>query len=411
MDRVGCAKFAEALFGPCCFATKKHKPARFWVSANFVYRVVGMKHERPDQLRSSREVHKAFARRTQPEAISGISKIGIREKVYESTKLAAVFDTLVHQGVSAEEILRGVAIRSEDVHAPKTRISLGQLMTAYQNAIRLSADRHLPYRVGSTIHVSTYGMYGYAILCCPDFRKAMDFATSYHALAAPLATIEFREEGELATWSIEPILHSLADRQLYRFIAELQVGIHISLMRDVMGRAFAPQEICLSYPQADDFGITEELVGCSVRFAQPANRVAFKSEWLDQTATLGNKTTYPTIIAICDDLLGDLNLRIGAAGEIRAILLRDIANPPTFDATAKLLDVNARSLRRQLRQQGISFRGLRDELRAQLALKYLRSTNLANEDIALALGFSDAANFRRAFHRWTNKSPSEVRGE
>ena len=182
-------------------------------------------------------------------------------------------------------------------------------------------------------------------------------------------------------------------------------------MRDVMGPAFAPQEICLSYPQADDFGITEELVGCSVRFAQPANRVAFKSEWLDQTATLGNKTTYPTIIAICDDLLGDLNLRIGAAGEIRAILLRDIANPPTFDATAKLLDVNARSLRRQLRQQGISFRGLRDELRAQLALKYLRSTNLANEDIALALGFSDAANFRRAFHRWTNKSPSDVRGE
>jgi AraC-like DNA-binding protein len=370
-----------------------------------------MKTRKADQLRSAREVQKSLARRTQPEVIGGISRIGIREKVYDSTKLAAIFDTLVQQGVSAEEILRGVTIRSEDVHSPKTRISLGQLMTAYQNAIRLSADRHLPYRVGTTIHVSTYGMYGYAILCCPDFRKAMDFATSYHALAAPLATIEFREEGELATWSIEPILHSVADRQLYRFIAELQVGIHISLMRDVMGPAFAPQEICLSYPQADDFGITEELVGCSVRFAQPANRVAFKSEWLDQIATLGNKTTYPTIIAICDDLLGDLNLRIGAAGEIRAILLRDIANPPTFDATAKLLDVNARSLRRQLRQQGISFRGLRDELRAQLALKYLRSTNLANEDIATALGFSDAANFRRAFHRWTNRSPSNVRGE
>src|SRR5450755_2371492 len=42
----------------------------------------------------------------------------------------------------------------------------------------------------------------------------------------------------------------------------------------------------------------------------------------------------------------------------------------------------------------------------QIALKYLRTTRLANEDIALALGFSDAANFRRAFRRWTNKSPS-----
>src|SRR5260370_37966069 len=138
MDRVGCAKFRRGAVGPCCFATKKHKPDRFWVSAKFVYRVVGMKHERPDQLRSSREVHKSSARRTQPEAISGISKIGIREKVYESTKLAAVFDTLVHQDVSAEEILRGVTIRSEDVHSPNTRISLGQLIAAYQNAIVLS---------------------------------------------------------------------------------------------------------------------------------------------------------------------------------------------------------------------------------------------------------------------------------
>src|SRR5712671_6839976 len=176
---------------PMLLCDQEAQARSVWVSANFVYRVAGMKHERADQLRSSREVQKSFARRTQPEAIGGISRIGIREKVYDSTKLAAIFDTLVHQGVSAEEILRGVTIRSEDVHSPKTRISLGQLMTAYQNAIRLSADRHLPYRVGTTIHVSTYGMYGYAILCCPDFRKAMDFATTYHALAAPLATIDF----------------------------------------------------------------------------------------------------------------------------------------------------------------------------------------------------------------------------
>jgi AraC-like DNA-binding protein len=381
------------------------------IDASECVAIASVEYERHDQLRRSRETHRSFARRTRPEAVADVSNVGIREKIYETTKLAAVFDMLVSQGVSTEEILRGLNIRSEEVHSPKTRISLGQLVTACQNAIQLSDDRHLPYRIGTTIHVSTYGMYGYAILCCPDFRKVMDFATRYHALAAPLATIEFREERDHATWSIEPILQAVADKRLYRFIAELQIGIHISLMRDVMGPAFAPQEICLSYPRAGGFGLTEELVGCSVRFAQSATRIIFNSEWLDQSATLGNKTTYPTIVAMCDDLLEDLTLRIGAAGEIRAILLRDIANPPTFDATAKLLDVNARSLRRQLRQQGISFRGLRDELRAQLALKYLRSTNLPNEDIATALGFSDAANFRRAFHRWTNKSPSEVRDD
>jgi AraC-like DNA-binding protein len=117
------------------------------------------------------------------------------------------------------------------------------------------------------------------------------------------------------------------------------------------------------------------------------------------------------VVALCDDLLTELKSRIGVAAEIRALLLRDITNAPTLAAVAKLLEMSDRSLRRQLREQGISFRGLRDELRMQIALKYLRATTLANEGIALALGFSDATNFRRAFRRWTNKSPSEIRGE
>jgi len=97
-------------------------------------------------------------------------------------------------------------------------------------------------------------------------------------------------------------------------------------------------------------------------------------------------------------------------GEDQGLVRRDrIAR--AIAAIAKLLKVSDRSLRRQLTEQGVSFRSLLDELRMQIAMKYLRTTKLANEDIALALGFSDAANFRRAFRRWTNKSPSEIRGE
>jgi AraC-like DNA-binding protein len=340
-----------------------------------------------------------------------ILTVGASDKVYETTKLGAVFDMLASHGIPADAILRDVSIPLEDVHSPQARISLTQLITVCRNALRLSTDRHFPYRVGASIHISTYGMYGYALLCCPDFRKAMDFAMRYHALAAPLATIDFREDEVYARWTIEPNLHVLSESALYRFVTEMQIGIHISLMRDIMGPSFAPIEIKLAYPQAAEFDLPLDHVGCPVRFEQPANQIIFKAQWLDRSADLGNKTTYPTIVALCDDLLGDLKLRVGVAGKIRAVLLRDIANPPTFDAIAKLVGANERSLRRQLRQQGFSFRGLRDELRTQIALKYLRNTTLANEDIALALGFSDAANFRRAFHRWTNKAPSDIRSD
>jgi AraC-like DNA-binding protein len=337
--------------------------------------------------------------------------VGFSERVYETTKLAALFDILVDQGFPAGKILKNINLTADQVHSPKSRISLADLMTACDNAMRLSSDPHLAYRIGTSIHISAYGMYGFAILCCPDFRKTMAFAELYHALAAPLATIKFTENEGFASWSIECNARAATDPQLCRFITEMQIGIHISLMRDVMGPAFAPNWIDLSYPETYSTGLPASGVGCPLNFASRTNQIIFRSTWLDRTANLGNKTTYPAVVALCDELLNDLKRRAGVAGDIRALLIRDIANPPTIAAIAKLLKVSDRSLRRQLTEQGVSFRSLLDELRMQIAMKYLRTTRLANEDIALALGFSDAANFRRAFRRWTNKSPSEIRGE
>jgi AraC-like DNA-binding protein len=362
-------------------------------------------------LRDSKQPGRSSALRSIPNTAKEGPIVGLSERVYESTKLAALFDILVVQGHPAAEILRNVNLAADEVHSPKARISLAELMTAANNAIRLSSDPHLPYRIGTSIHISAYGMYGFAILCCPDFRKAMTFAELYHTLAAPLATIAFTEEEGFASWVIEPNARAAADPQVYRFITEMQIGIHISLMRDIMGAAFTPDQIKLAYPEAHDFSLPADQIGCRLSFASETNQIIFRSVWLDQPASLGNKTTYPAVVALCDELLNDLKSRIGIAGEIRALLLRDITNPPTLAAIAKLLEVSDRSLRRQLWEQGISFRGLLDELRMQIALKYLRTTRLANEDIALALGFSDAANFRRAFRRWTNKSPSEIRTE
>lgn len=282
-------------------------------------------------------------------------------------------------------------------------------MTSYRNAIRLSADPQLAYRIGETVHVSAYGMYGYAILCSPDFRTAVDVTIRYHVLATPLASVALTEENGLASWRFEPSAHVADNAALYRFVMEKQMGVHVSVMRDIMGSAFAPEAIHLACAETQDVGIDPRNVGCEVRYAQAANQMIFKSEWLDSKATLGNRTTFTHMVDMCKTLLADLTLRAGIAGEIREILLQDIANPPSFEAVARRLGSNERSLRRALERQGLSFRALRDELRGRLAQEYLRGTALNNDDIALALGFSDGAAFRRAFQRWTNKTPSEIR--
>ena len=340
-----------------------------------------------------------------------MESVGFGERLYSPAKMAAVVDALVEEGVAPAEALRGTQASADELHQVTARISLNQLIECYRNAVRLSRNPHLPYAIGSNVHLSAYGMYGYAMLCSTDFRRTMEFAVRYHQLATPLARISFEERDRAGTWTIDPLLHPRIDARLYRFLTELQIATHVSLHRDIMGPAFVPREIALTYRPATDFRITPELAGCPVRFEQSTNRIVFDAAWLDAAPRLGNRTTYPAAVALCDDLLAELTLRAGVAGEVRSILLRDIANRPTFSATARLMKTTTRTLRRQLRLQNTSFRELSDELLVYVAMKYLRDTAMTNEDIAFALGFSDEANFRHAFRRWTKQTPRAFRRE
>lgn len=81
----------------------------------------------------------------------------------------------------------------------------------------------------------------------------------------------------------------------------------------------------------------------------------------------------------------------------------------TVAAVSKRLGVPVRTLKRRLQQQGTSYREIVDEVRTEVAIKYLRETDLSIEDIAYSLGFSEAANFRRAFRRWTKETPNQFK--
>ena len=334
---------------------------------------------------------------------------GFGEKAYSAAKITAVLDALVAEGVSPLDALSGADVNLDDLHSHSTRISRNQLLQCYRNAVALSRDPYLPYTIGSSVHLSAYGMYGYAMLCSTDFRRTMEFAVRYHQLATPLATISFHERDRMGMWTIEPLLHPKIDSLLYRFVTELQIATHIALHRDIMGESFTPRQIFLRYSVAKDFQVTPALVGCPVSFEQATNQIEFNSAFLDAAPKLGNRTTYPSAIALCDDLIADLVSRSGAAGRVRSLLSTDVAERPSFATVAKRLKTTPRTLRRQLRLANTSFRELSDELRVHVALRYLRETTMTIEDIAFALGFSDSANFRHAFRRWTGETPHDFR--
>jgi len=331
------------------------------------------------------------------------------EKIYSAAKIAATVDALAVEGVSAAAALEGVGVSQDTLNSPSTCVALDQIIECYHNATRLTRDPHFALHLGLKVHVSTYGMYGFALLSGTDFRKIMQAAVTYHRLVAPLAEIALGEDGERASWSMAPIPHPRVDAQMYRFLVELQTGTHWSLMRDVMGQSFAPREVVVTFRPPGDVEAYQAAFGCPVHFNCAHNSLVFDSACLDGRPEHGNEITHSSVVKLCESLLAELELRAGAAGKVREILLVNLMRPTSFETLAARLHMTTRTLRRKLDEEGTSFRKLVDELRMEVAVKYLRDTELTVDDIAHSLGFSEAAIFRRAFRRWTSRSPREFR--
>jgi AraC-like DNA-binding protein len=71
--------------------------------------------------------------------------------------------------------------------------------------------------------------------------------------------------------------------------------------------------------------------------------------------------------------------------------------------------MSERSVQRRLADEGETFDGLLDELRRELAVRYLADKKIAIAEVAFLLGYSEPSAFHRAFKRWTGSTPSQVR--
>jgi AraC-like DNA-binding protein len=82
---------------------------------------------------------------------------------------------------------------------------------------------------------------------------------------------------------------------------------------------------------------------------------------------------------------------------------------PTMGQVAQRMGITSRTLARHLDRHGLTFRQVLDERRHLEACTMLGEGQTAVEDIAARLGYSDPANFTRAFRRWAGCTPSQYR--
>lgn len=337
--------------------------------------------------------------------------------IHRPAKIALLVDALGAEGVAAAAVLAGSGLAPAALLDAATRVSVRQLLAVHANALRLAPQPDFALHTGLRTRITHFGLYGYALLASATARQAIDFALRYRALASPLIGLGFEHRAEAgeAVWVFDDPLDLGRDSALRRFVVELQLGTQLALHRDLLGAALVPRRVRLRHAAPAHAALYRELLGCPVAFGGSADELCFDAAWLDHPLAFASPVNAELARRTCDQLLAEMEHArdaarpAGVAARVAALLLRSPGQFPDAAAVAGSLGLHERSLRRHLRAEGRSFQALRDEVRSKLARDYLRDTALSTEDIAAALGFGDAANFRHAFKRWTGESPGAVR--
>jgi AraC-like DNA-binding protein len=333
------------------------------------------------------------------------------EKRYAPYKLIALVDVLREQGINPEASLAGTGISPKSLASPGTLTSVRQYITVCHNALELSKDPETPFRTGSRIPLSAYGMYGFALVCSPTIREFYQVAVKYHRLATPLLSMSWREDKDSVSTELAMGPAVTYPESLVRFLMEQQLTQITTHLRTVVEPdRCRPIRIALPYATPRHLNLYKRYFGCcDLVFGGAICQLTYPRSLLSEKPHMAHPLTSKMMQETCDRILGEVKTSNGVAGEVYQIIASTPGHSPSMEGVAKQLATTERTLNRKLRAEGTSFTEILDDVRCNLAKEYLRSTKLSTEDISELVGFSEAANFRHAFRRWTGSTPARYR--
>ena len=95
---------------------------------------------------------------------------------------------------------------------------------------------------------------------------------------------------------------------------------------------------------------------------------------------------------------------------IEAVLISNFGlSEPTLAFVCKRMQLSRSTLLRKLKAEGTTFKEVLEKTRKRLAVRYLETSNLTNQQISFLVGYNDPNAFHRAFKSWTGLTPGEMR--
>ena len=303
-------------------------------------------------------------------------------------------------------LLRGTGVTASQLEDPAAEITLGQQLLQFRNAARMS-EPGWSIDVARRFDLGAQGPLGFAMISAPTLEAAFDVLARYGHVRSPWFRLKVKRSAH--HWEI------VVQRQI-RLGAAVDIALleavllsAQALIEAVLGRPMREGRIACDYPAPSWIDRYREVFNGTVTFDAKLPAIRIPRAWLALPCPLADAALYNLVLGRLeserrrlesgDHLQARVEVLLAAAGDAGLSLAQ----------LAERLNLSRRTLIRRLNDAGTSFGKLLDTHQMRRAEALLRDSAFSASEVAYRLGYSDPANFTRAFRRWFGDTPGAYR--
>lgn len=310
------------------------------------------------------------------------------------------------RGHSPDGALRLAQITPAQLHKPDARMTARQMELLSAAAMQELDDEGLS-AFGRRLPWGSYGMLARASLTAPHLGVALKRWCRHHGLLTDDLRLVPATTGSVASITLEEVNPLPPD------LRELSLAF---ILRNVHGLAcwYVDSRIPLlaasfpfpAPPHADAYA---HMFPGALQFDAPRAAIRFDAQYLRLPLRRDEKALAQMLQrALSITVLPYRRDRL-LVPQVRQALAAHPEHAHSAEALAALLHVSARTLHRQLKEEGASLQQLKDEVRLERAKDLLWRTERPIKQVAAAVGFRNEKSFARAFRQWVGTTPAAFR--
>ncbi|KAA0982518.1 AraC family transcriptional regulator [Pseudomonas sp. ANT_J12] len=318
-------------------------------------------------------------------------------------------DAVRSHGVDPQPLLDQYGLDAARLGEAGARLSIPRYMRLGHGAIQLTADPALGLRMGQLSRLSQAGLAGVTAAQAPTVREAARCLIRFEALYGSnyRGQSSFHEDVRgawLRFYSISPY------NAYNRFVVDSIIAGWLQQLSSVSPAPLRAERIEIEFEEPlyrDAYSVFD----CPIQFGAEHNQLRLSLDALAQRNPQHCPSTWRHLLQLCERELEQLTRTRSLRERITQLLgpLLNGGREPDLEEVAARLKLPTWTLRRKLAEEGTQFRAILNDTRRDLAMTYIRDTELAFGEIAYLLGFASAEAFQRAFKRWNGQTPGEFR--